>query len=55
MRAALAGLLYAALLVVPLRGGTQQIPVNQSDVYFSRIAFANHAALKRPNRTGERR
>ena len=47
-RAALAGLLYAALLVLPLRGGTQQIPVNQSDVYFSRIAFANHAALNAP-------
>ncbi|WP_460553151.1 LTA synthase family protein [Hymenobacter daeguensis] len=47
-RAALAGLLYTALLVVPLRGGTQQIPVNQSDVYFSRIAFANHAALNAP-------
>jgi hypothetical protein len=47
-RAALAGLLYAALLVVPLRGGTQQIPVNQSDVYFSRVAFANHAAINAP-------
>ncbi len=47
-RAALAGLLYAALLVVPLRGGTQQIPVNQSDVYFSRVAFANHAANNAP-------
>lgn len=47
-RAALAGLLYTALLVVPLRGGTQQIPVNQSDVYFSPIAFANHAALNAP-------
>lgn len=47
-RAALAGLLYAVLLVVPLRGGTQQIPVNQSDVYFSRIPFANHAALNAP-------
>ncbi|GAC1590329.1 MAG: alkaline phosphatase family protein [Hymenobacter sp.] len=47
-RAASAGLLYVALLVVPLRGGTQQIPVNQSDVYFSRIAFANHAALNAP-------
>ena len=47
-RAALAGLLYLALLVVPLRGGTQQIPVNQSDVYFSRVAFANHAALNAP-------
>lgn len=47
-RAALAGLLYAALLMVPLRGGTQQIPVNQSDVYFSPVAFANHAALNAP-------
>ncbi|UOQ99963.1 LTA synthase family protein [Hymenobacter sp. 5317J-9] len=47
-RAVLASLLYAALLVVPLRGGTQQIPVNQSDVYFSRIPFANHAALNAP-------
>ena len=47
-RAALASLLYAALLVVPLRGGTQQIPVNQSDVYFSNLAFANHAALNAP-------
>lgn len=47
-RAALAGLLYAVLLVVPLRGGTQQIPVNQSDVYFSRVPFANHAALNAP-------
>ena len=47
-RAALAGALYGALLVVPLRGGTQQIPVNQSDVYFSRIVFANHAALNAP-------
>ena len=47
-RAALAGVLYGALLVVPLRGGTQQIPVNQSDVYFSRTVFANHAALNAP-------
>ena len=47
-RAALAGLLYLALLLVPLRGGTQQIPINQSDVYFSRTAFANHAALNAP-------
>ena len=44
-RAALAGLLYMALLVVPMRGGTQQIPVNQSDVYFSDLPFANHAAI----------
>ncbi|WP_147320720.1 LTA synthase family protein [Hymenobacter lapidiphilus] len=47
-RAALAGLLYLALLVVPLRGGLQQIPINQSDVYFSSVPFANHAALNVP-------
>ena len=47
-RAALAGVLYAALLVVPMRGGVQQIPVNQSDVYFSEHPFANHAALNVP-------
>jgi phosphoglycerol transferase MdoB-like AlkP superfamily enzyme len=44
-RAALAGLLYLVLLLVPLRGGVQQIPINQSDVYFSRTPFANHAAV----------
>ncbi|RSK24140.1 LTA synthase family protein [Hymenobacter metallilatus] len=47
-RAALAGLLYLLLLVVPLRGGLQQIPVNQSDVYFSSVPFANHAAVNVP-------
>ncbi|WP_084539002.1 LTA synthase family protein [Hymenobacter daecheongensis] len=47
-RAALAGLLYLALLAVPLRGGVQQIPVNQSDVYFSARPFANHAAVNVP-------
>ena len=47
-RAALASLLYLGLLVLPLRGGTQQIPINQSDVYFSQIPFANHAALNAP-------
>lgn len=38
-------LAWAALLVLPLRGGWQQIPVNQSDVYFSSRPFANHAAV----------
>jgi phosphoglycerol transferase MdoB-like AlkP superfamily enzyme len=47
-RAALAGLLYLLLLLVPLRGGLQQIPVNQSDVYFSSVPFANHAAVNVP-------
>jgi len=48
LRAALAGVLYLALLFVPLRGGTQQIPLNQSDVYFSDQQFANHAAINAP-------
>ncbi|GAA4385747.1 alkaline phosphatase family protein [Hymenobacter koreensis] len=49
IRAVTAGLLYAVLLVVPLRGGVQQIPVNQSDVYFSAAhPFANHAAINVP-------
>lgn len=48
-RPVLIGLLYTALLLVPLRGGVQQIPVNQSDVYFSaRFPFANHAAINVP-------
>ncbi|ARS34915.1 hypothetical protein CA264_05375 [Pontibacter actiniarum] len=41
-------LLYAALLVLPLRGGWQQIPINQSVVYFSDKPFANHAGLNMP-------
>ncbi|TGE24198.1 alkaline phosphatase family protein [Hymenobacter aquaticus] len=47
-RAVLASVLYLALLIVPLRGGVQQIPINQSDVYFSTVPFANHAALNVP-------
>ncbi|GAA3994818.1 alkaline phosphatase family protein [Hymenobacter fastidiosus] len=47
-RAAAAGLLYLALLAVPLRGGVQQIPINQGDVYFSARPFANHAAVNVP-------
>ncbi|WP_460611699.1 LTA synthase family protein [Hymenobacter seoulensis] len=48
LRAGLVGLLYLALLAVPLRGGLQQIPINQSDVYFSNQPFANHAAINVP-------
>ncbi|GGF07219.1 LTA synthase family protein [Hymenobacter cavernae] len=47
-RAALVGMLELILLVVPMRGGVQQIPVNQSDVYFSSQPFANHAAVNVP-------
>ncbi|MBC6605741.1 LTA synthase family protein [Hymenobacter sp. BT188] len=48
LRAALVSLLLLALLVVPMRGGVQQIPINQSDVYFSSQSFANHAAVNVP-------
>lgn len=34
-----------ASLILPIRGGLQTIPVNQSNVYFSNKMFANHAAL----------
>ncbi|MBW3128550.1 LTA synthase family protein [Hymenobacter profundi] len=47
-RAGLIGLLYMLLLIVPLRGGLQQIPINQSDVYFAPQLFANHAAVNVP-------
>lgn len=44
--AAAAGALFvAALLIVPARGGIQQIPINQSAAYFSDSPFANQAAL----------
>ena len=32
-------------LIIPIRGGFQTIPVNQSNVYFSEMMFANHAAV----------
>ena len=35
-------------LFVPIRGGIQKIPINQSNVYFSEKLFANHAALNLP-------
>lgn len=38
-------LFAAALLVIPGRGGIQQIPINQSSAYFSTEPFANKAAL----------
>ena len=34
-----------AFLIIPLRGGLQTIPINQSNVYFSNKMFANHAAV----------
>jgi phosphoglycerol transferase MdoB-like AlkP superfamily enzyme len=38
-------LLLTAALIIPVRGGFQTIPVNQSNVYFSNKMFANHAAV----------
>jgi phosphoglycerol transferase MdoB-like AlkP superfamily enzyme len=38
-------LLMTAALIIPIRGGLQEIPVNQSNVYFSNKMFANHAAV----------
>jgi phosphoglycerol transferase MdoB-like AlkP superfamily enzyme len=38
-------LLITAALIIPLRGGFQTIPVNQSNVYFSNKMFANHASV----------
>ncbi len=35
-------------LFVPIRGGIQKIPLNQSDVYFSQKIYADHAALNLP-------
>ena len=38
-------LIITAALIIPIRGGFQTIPVNQSNVYFSNQMFANHAAV----------
>jgi phosphoglycerol transferase MdoB-like AlkP superfamily enzyme len=35
----------AALIIIPIRGGLQLAPINQSAVYFSNKLFANHAAI----------
>ena len=37
-----------SFLFVPIRGGIQKIPMNQSDVYFSEKLFADHAAINLP-------
>ena len=39
---------YLIFLILPSRGGWQHIPVNQSNVYFSKNIFANHAAINVP-------
>jgi phosphoglycerol transferase MdoB-like AlkP superfamily enzyme len=42
---ALLVLVFSFLLIIPLRGGLQLAPINQSSVYFSTNNFANHAAI----------
>lgn len=44
----LLSLIYLGLLVLPLRGGWQLAPINQSVVYFSKKPYANHAGLNMP-------
>jgi len=39
------GVFLIGLLIIPIRGGFQTIPINQSNVYFSENMFANHASL----------
>jgi phosphoglycerol transferase MdoB-like AlkP superfamily enzyme len=41
-------LFLIVFLFIPIRGGIQKIPINQSDVYFSQKLFADHAALNLP-------
>lgn len=39
------GLFITGILVLPIRGGVQSAPINQSIAYFSDKTFANHATL----------
>ncbi len=39
------GLMLTCSLIMPIRGGFQLAPINQSVVYFSNNIFANHAAI----------
>ncbi len=41
-------LFLVVFLFIPIRGGIQKIPINQSNVYFSKKIFADHAALNLP-------
>lgn len=38
-------LLFTGLLIIPIRGGLQLAPINQSSVYFSTNNFANQTAI----------
>ncbi|TCJ17620.1 hypothetical protein EPD60_05340 [Flaviaesturariibacter flavus] len=41
-------LVATGALIIPMRGGMQQTPLNQSSVYFSSSNYANQAALNAP-------
>jgi phosphoglycerol transferase MdoB-like AlkP superfamily enzyme len=41
-------ILFTGLQILPLRGGTQLAPLNQSSVYFSNDNFSNLAAINAP-------
>ncbi len=41
-------LVFTTALIIPVRGGFQLAPINQSSVYFSNNNFANHAAINAP-------
>ncbi|MEO6583899.1 MAG: sulfatase-like hydrolase/transferase [Ferruginibacter sp.] len=41
-------LVLGGVFIIPLRGGLQLSPINQSSVYFSQNNFANQAALNAP-------
>lgn len=41
-------LLFMGSLIIPIRGGFQLAPINQSSVYFSTNIYANHAAVNAP-------
>jgi phosphoglycerol transferase MdoB-like AlkP superfamily enzyme len=42
---AFVGILGMVALIIPIRGGFQLAPINQSVAYFSQKTFANHAAI----------
>lgn len=41
-------IVFAGTIVIPIRGGLQQIPMNESVVFFSSKSFANYAAVNVP-------
>ncbi len=41
-------IVFTGILVIPIRGGIQQSPLNQSGVYFSKENFLNLAAINAP-------